>query len=368
MKQGVSMLASVLALPRTVFHAPRHMQLDITTSCNLNCRMCYAKKAVEDSQKQKHLPFEDFVKIFDRVKPSSVNLAASGEPFMNPDLGKIIRYAKQNGAQVIISTNFIVPDERRMREIIDAGLDILKISIDGASREVYEKIRGPYFERLCANLETLSRVLDSQKSARLGVRIDYVLLKPNSGDIASIIDFAKANRISHVFFRICDPRGWDRQQREDLLNGSYNDILSSLRAAQTRAKEQGVVTNLPELLGRRELWRFIYEDSSKESDVKRPVCLLPWMQLFTSVNGDMSYCCSIYPSGGQALGNILRGDDWNGERWQQIRSLFKRRQNYRTFEGCRYCIPMSRRYLLELVRMFPGYLRRFLKLERREKQ
>jgi MoaA/NifB/PqqE/SkfB family radical SAM enzyme len=364
-KNYPGLLTSVLTLPLRVRYLPRHMQMDITTSCNLNCRMCYAKKAVDEGQKQKSLRFEDFKKMFDDVCPDSVNLAASGEPFLNADLVKMIRYAKGQHAQVIISTNFIVPDEEKMREIVDAGLDVLKISIDGATKVIYETIRGPHFDRLLANLKTLERVRGEKPASDIRVRIDFVMLKTNAGDIPRIIGFARDHHIDHVFFRVCDPRGWDSAQRAELLDGSFAEIVSQMKTALQEAKKCGVSTNIADLLRQQKRWGFIYEDSRFEAVPEQPpVCVLPWMQLFTSVTGDMSYCCSIYPSGKQALGNILHGDGWNTERWQTSRAVFKSRKNYGMFEGCRYCIPMSRGHLFNVIQMFPGYLRRFLGIKR----
>jgi MoaA/NifB/PqqE/SkfB family radical SAM enzyme/GT2 family glycosyltransferase len=362
----VRMAMSLLILPRIARYRPRHMQMDVTTACNLNCRMCYVKTTMDAAARKRHLDLTSFKAMFDAARPLSVNLAASGEPFMNPELPAIIRYAKLKGAQVIISSNFIVPDEAKMREVIGAGLDILKISVDGATKATYETIRGGYFDRLCENIRTLTRILcETGMSAR--VRIDYVIMKPNAGEMDGIIDFAADNGIRYVFFRVCDPRGWDKKQREELLDGSLAAVREGMKRARRRARARGVSTNLPELAGNQKYWNFIYEDSTRPDAVSRPVCVLPWTQLFASVTGDMSCCCSIYPCGEQALGNVLNGDNWNTVAWQNIRGLFKMRKNYGIYEGCRYCVPMSRRHLFDVVRMFPGYIARLLSVRSQEK-
>jgi MoaA/NifB/PqqE/SkfB family radical SAM enzyme len=273
-------LWDVLFLPLRAHGMPRHVQLDITTRCNLNCAMCYSKKVMQPTEKNKALDFERFRKFFDEVRPLSINLAASGEPLLNEDFFAITRYAAERGCQVIISTNLTVPDAGMIDRIVDSGLGIMKISIDGATKEVYERVRGPHFDRLYANLEHLKKARDARPESRLKVRFDYVLLKTNYTDIDAIVDLAAKFGVSHIYYRICDARGWSGADKEALLADSFPEIERHMQAAVARAKEKGVSTNLPELLEKKEQWRFRHEDAARKAPPsKRPVCILPWIQL-----------------------------------------------------------------------------------------
>jgi len=358
----LKLAGAALFLPYKVHVLPRHLQLDITTSCNLNCRMCYAKKVVTDGEKHRHLTIEQFNKIFDSLHPASVNLAASGEPLLNPDLFEIIAYARKNKCITIIATNFVAADTTLIGRLVDSGPDIMKISIDGATKNVYERVRGPYYDRLVSNLKELVARLDKRTDSRLKVRFDYVMLKTNAEDIVRILEFARQMKVSHIFYRICDPRGWSSVEKDELLRGSFSAVREKLREAVRVSGELGMTTNAADLLSRSDEWRFIYEDPDAVPDTAgKPVCFLPWSQLFLSVLGDASYCCSIYPSHDGSLGNVFDDSSqelWNNARWQSVRRLFRRKENYKTFEGCRYCTPMSRSHLLGLVRMFPGFVRK----------
>ena len=192
------------------------------------------------------------------------------------------------------------------------------------------------------------------------------LLKPNAADIPGIVDFAGRYGIRHIFYRICDPRGWSDEERARLLKSSFGEVRDNMRKALALARRAGIETNLAGLLRTGGDWRFIYESGSIDmvDTAKKPVCLLPWLHMFASVTGATSCCCSIYPSGEASLGHAFEGEaraTWNSARWQELRRLFKEKKNYNIFEGCSYCIPMSRRHLFSIVRLFPGYLRRLIK-------
>jgi|YNPMSStandDraft_1061717.scaffolds.fasta_scaffold01789_6 MoaA/NifB/PqqE/SkfB family radical SAM enzyme len=48
---------SLLFLPKEIYYSPLHIQIDVTTYCNLQCKMCYAKKIILPQENNKHLTF-----------------------------------------------------------------------------------------------------------------------------------------------------------------------------------------------------------------------------------------------------------------------------------------------------------------------
>ena len=85
---------------------------------------------------------------------SSVGLYATGEPFLNKDLENYIKYAKINYDYVYITTTSAAATPKRMKIAIDNGLDSIKFSIHGGTKETYQKIHGKNdFERVIKNLK-----------------------------------------------------------------------------------------------------------------------------------------------------------------------------------------------------------------------
>jgi MoaA/NifB/PqqE/SkfB family radical SAM enzyme len=81
-------------------------------------------------------------------------------------LAKRVRYAKQKGLRrVIIFTNGALLMADKAGELVDAGLDEIKISFDGATKEEFERIRVPLkFDTVVTNIRELVRIRNLKKS------------------------------------------------------------------------------------------------------------------------------------------------------------------------------------------------------------
>lgn len=105
----------------------RKVNLHITDKCNFNCAHCFGKFSPTD------LRFEDWKKVVDNIcKDSSVvaiNIAG-GEPFLHPNLERIINYIKDEKQKVIsIVTNGFFLDTDKHASIL-CKIDMLGVSID----------------------------------------------------------------------------------------------------------------------------------------------------------------------------------------------------------------------------------------------
>ena len=82
-----------------------------------------------------------------------------GEPLLHPRFIDMIACAKQAGIGTVTSfSNAILLDERRAAAILDAGLDLLELSIDAPNAELYRYLRGTsHFRRVVRNAEAILR-------------------------------------------------------------------------------------------------------------------------------------------------------------------------------------------------------------------
>lgn len=129
--------------------APFSIQIDICSACNLKCNFCFhsdgggIKKA---GVKFGVMPYELFTAIIDDMKNSwgeqkvkKLRLFKVGEPLLSPYVCKMVKYAKDsNIAEYIeITTNGTLLSESLNIGLIEAGLDILNISVNGISEKQY---------------------------------------------------------------------------------------------------------------------------------------------------------------------------------------------------------------------------------------
>lgn len=125
---------------------PTHVDIELSTICNLKCPMCYTitdefKKCVGTQFMDKDL----FEKIVDEIEGHvpSVRLSLRGEATLHPNFIEMIRYAKSHGiGEVSFLTNGSKLSDEFIREIIDAGADWITVSIDGINKD-YDEIRKP---------------------------------------------------------------------------------------------------------------------------------------------------------------------------------------------------------------------------------
>ena len=108
--------------------------------CNGNCRLCPVGLGIKGYQKG-FMSFETFKKVVDDAKKYliKVYLADWGEPFLNPDVFRMIKYVKEQGIMTSASTNLhFFKNADDFRKLIDSGLSELTISLHGASQKTYE--------------------------------------------------------------------------------------------------------------------------------------------------------------------------------------------------------------------------------------
>src|SRR6202035_2928064 len=91
-----------------------------------------------------------FTKIVDQVPDvARVVLHGVGEPMLVKSLPRMIRYLKDRGTYVLFNTNGTLLNPKKYAEIVDTGLDELRVSLDAADRETYAQVRGKdFFNRI----------------------------------------------------------------------------------------------------------------------------------------------------------------------------------------------------------------------------
>lgn len=137
---------------------PIRLWVETSTRCNLRCPMCPNKDLPADARDTMDLDL--FRKIVDEAR-GTVNdlyLHHRGEPFTNPALFDMIRYAEQAGIRTRFHTNGALLTEEKADWLLDARPSMVSFSVDGFSKEPYEAARpGAVFETTVDNVLRLAR-------------------------------------------------------------------------------------------------------------------------------------------------------------------------------------------------------------------
>ncbi len=176
--------------------------VDPSDLCNFRCKFCPSSDREllkKVGRPLKLMQFPLYKKIVDDIcefeKPIKVlRLYLHGEPLMNPDFAKMVKYAKDSGCcnAVDTTTNGSMLNPKRNLEIIDAGLDRINISIEGVNRKQYLEFCGNSinFKWL---VHSITHFYDHRKDCEMIIKID--------GDFLSEED---KQEFYEIFGDICD--------------------------------------------------------------------------------------------------------------------------------------------------------------------
>jgi MoaA/NifB/PqqE/SkfB family radical SAM enzyme len=224
---------------------PLNVILDLTARCNLKCVMCYFAETDRlqfppfDSRLSDdgNMPVEVFEKIAADLFPRAwrVALACAAEPMIHPRFREILQIAGRYGVPDLwFPTNLLALTDATAEALVRNGVTTVAASIDGVTKETYEKIRVPAkWERLIACLDTLGRVRTQARSKTPRLRIIFTWMRSNRKDLAALPEFASSQGASELDVRFVSPTvGVD--VTPELLSDEDPEILNAELATAAR--------------------------------------------------------------------------------------------------------------------------------------
>ena len=274
---------------------PTHLQIEPTDRCNLRCTVCHV---VTDDKLRGMLTPENFRRVIDEIGDYLlvINMWGWGEPFLNPEIFSMIRYAKERGIKVITSTNghFFDSDEAVDR-LIDSGLDVLIFALDGVDRESYAKYRqGGDFDKVIQGLERLVRRRKERGAATPRINLRMVVTSDNEDQVPQMQKLASEAGVDAFSFKTMN--SFDNKDDGDSLvphNKAYR--------------------------------RFSYDEAGEPIRTKN-TCKKFWNHM-TIYRDGLVVPCSFHTGRDLAFGNVFNGDTtctriWFGEEYRNLRSRF----------------------------------------------
>ncbi len=171
-----------------LFDWPYLAMIETCNFCNLRCPTCTTPHS-RIHRARAMMSFEDYKKIVDNIKNSvSVILPwFSNEPLLNPHLADMVNYAHKNNIYTVISTNAVLLDEKKSRQLLDSGLDEILLCLDGTHKESYEPFRrGADFDRVFQNIKKFCELKRKSGKRKPFVEMQFILTKLNQGEVGEI--------------------------------------------------------------------------------------------------------------------------------------------------------------------------------------
>ncbi len=303
---------------------PWTLDIEPTVACNLRCVMCHSDK-IREQRQVKNMSFEDFSKIINKIPTLlRVTIQGMGEPLLAPDFLKMVSYANQRDIAVTTTLNANFINEEIARKVVESGLSRIYISLDGSTKETYERIRrGGNFER---TLEGIRNLINARKKkGNPFIDLWMVGVDENIRELPMMVGLASGLGVDSLTLQP-DVTFWGKEEfrkkiKEKTLSKQRGEVAKIIGEAQIKAKEKGL--------------NFVYVRKTKFTSQKP--CVWPWQAGFISTDGRMVPCCLLADPEIINFGNVLNTpfkEIWNGEKMKNLRKSLKEKK-FRDY--CRDC-------------------------------
>lgn len=190
--------------------APLHIDMGISTGCNMACSYCYGVIQGRagygtDNKGLFHMPREAIERTFREAKAAgvrSIALIGEGENTLNPHLYDVLDYARTIGLDLSLATNGIRIDLNRLGTLLTA-LTWLRVNISAATPESFLRIhRVPQFDRVLDNVRAM---VDAKRTRGYPctIGLQMVVTKDNADDIVPLARLGRELGVDYLVIKSC---------------------------------------------------------------------------------------------------------------------------------------------------------------------
>jgi MoaA/NifB/PqqE/SkfB family radical SAM enzyme len=296
------------------------LYIEPTSQCNLDCVTCMRNAWNEPMGKMSEAVFSRILEGLQAFssKPA-VFIGGFGEPLFHPRIINMVGRLKELGITVELITNGTLLTREISYHLMEAGLDTLWVSIDGATPESYADIRlGATLPKVLENLAAFHKVanelygterqhsLFSRKQTQLGIA--FVAMKRNIKDLPAVIDIGHRYGAEH--FMVTNVLPYTRDMIDEVLY--YRTIINGDAHMNLPDIDASEITYAPIYKAMRNLYSNWSGFSTESVRNRCPFIIngagaIGW-------NGDFSPCLPLLHSFTSYLG-YLQNDERASKRW-----------------------------------------------------
>lgn len=163
-----------------VIGRPNGIMVEPFSGCNYQCPLCPAGLNVLN-RKKKNMTFQEFKTYLGNYVYTTeyITLFHFGEPLLNRELPKMVRYCSKYDIVTQISTNGMLLTEEKAKKLFRAGLDRIIFSIDTYDGDIYPRyrVKGD-FNQVVNNIKMAIKVRN-QLNAKTVIVAQYMLMNEN---------------------------------------------------------------------------------------------------------------------------------------------------------------------------------------------
>ena len=279
---------------------PRSLNLELNNYCNLKCPSCPTN--VNSSKRKKgQMSLLNARTIFNKIQKKVISVAfgGNGEITLLPDIGQYLISAKKSGLVVAAESNFNC-DKKIIEQIFSSGLDIINISLDGATAETYEKYRkGGNFNQVVSNIVYLSQLKRKHAVVKPVIQWQMIVNKYNESEIGKVKNLYKSLGVNTLRMNLPFIPGGDHyffKDNKKLVIQLSNEFLPENKKKYGIRRKKSLLT-----------------------------CYQPYSELQVLYNGTVIPCCRLREKN-IIIGNLLSSsleEIWNNDKFVFFRKQLK---------------------------------------------
>lgn len=266
---------------------PSQIAIEVTSICNARCKHCEYKDL---GRTHAHMKMDLYRKIIDECYDfkkycKKITLFWMGEPFLDPDFFKKVKYAKEkNFSEVLTYSNGSLLTSVNCQKLIDSKLDRIVFSVDGATKKSYESIR-------------------------IGLSYDKVV-----GGIKRLADLKRKLRVKYPQIEIQMILTPFNEHELDLFNKTWKGVADNYYAKKMHVWSGDKID------------KSLMDYSHRLEKVKHPrftPCFYLWKSMIVAQDGRVALCC-VDPRIQEQIGDLKKEtiyDVWHGDKLNKIRKL-----------------------------------------------
>ncbi|MDX6768494.1 MAG: radical SAM protein [Elusimicrobiota bacterium] len=293
---------------------PYWLVIDPSSACELRCPFCPTGKG-KGTRPREVMEWERYKAVMDELGPSVIHAEFCnwGEPLINKELPRMIRYAKQFGVETHLSSHFNRMDDAVVDGLIDSGLDWAIASVDGASPETYSRYRvGGDFDRVIANIKRFVARKKARRVKRPHLVWQFLVFRHNEHEIRMAEALSK-----HLGME------------------AFGATAAAIPLPDWRPVGPGL-RHYPDESGT--LLRPAERERARDGGL--PACVWPWLGTVVNAGGTVAPCCAIEDES-QDYGRVGPGKThaaiWNGADYLAARAHEGRGEDRGRKNACTEC-------------------------------
>ncbi|MBF0504776.1 MAG: radical SAM protein [Candidatus Omnitrophica bacterium] len=323
----VEKILSCMGRPKAVYPAPmqgaqvtarlldvacgmKYLKIRINSKCNLNCDMCSWKR------QSGVLPEAVFRRLILRSRIAGVKIinVTGGEPTLLPHIKNILKYIKDNGFRVSLSTNGCIRPVL-LKELM-GHIDMADISLDSSDAAVHDRIRGRTgaFQETMVTIRTLS-------AGQIKPHINVTIRPDNYKSLHQIVPLL-AGHIDSISFNLVDASMHKAKAHKftfsaKQLKSFYFDelilIFKECIKSGTKVRVTPFYNEFKDKSARYVLSNLLSKSQEYHSRMRQMFlsqnskCMIPKSQLRINPNGDIAFCC-FQDDNKNPWGNVISQD------------------------------------------------------------